>query len=123
MSLGQTYTTLTGVTFGWSLGTWSTQSGTTYTLQSNDCGTGIRFTSNSAVTVTIPNSLSAGCDIKIAQFGTAKVSVNGSAVPAATLRSPHSYTGTFAQYSVIQVDVDANPGGSSADALFEGDGS
>ena len=79
---------------------------TTETLSSSDCNKTIYYTSNSAVTVTIPASMVPAdgheCYINIAQFGTAKVSVNGSAVTAATLRSDLSFTGTSGlQYSVI----------------------
>lgn len=110
-------------TFGEVLGTVTTQSGTTYTFASTDCGTEVIFSSNSAVTATIPATLPAGCNIAVAQLGTAKVSVNGSAVTPATLHSAHSYTGTSAQYAVIGINIEANSGGSSAIALLTGDGS
>jgi hypothetical protein len=99
----------------------TTQAGTTYTLQSTDCGTKILFTNASAVTVTLPDSLSVGCEVAIAQYGASKVSV--SAAAGATLESPHSYTGTFAEYSTIGVTVDKNSGGASAIWSFSGDGS
>jgi hypothetical protein len=112
------------------------QAGTTCTLTSSgnagcsaitngvgDCGTVIKFTSNSAVTVTIPATLAVGCQVAIEQGGTAKVSVNGTAVTAATLHSAHSYTGTSGQYAEIGITIDANAGGSSAIALLSGDGS
>jgi hypothetical protein len=88
-----------------------------------DCGTFIKFTDASAVTVTIPATLAVGCQVAIEQGGAGKVSVNGSAVTAATLHSAHSYTGTSAQYAVIGVTIDANSGGSSAIAVLTGDGS
>jgi hypothetical protein len=112
------------------------QSGTTCTLTSSgnagcssitngvgDCGTLISFTSSSAVTVTIPATLAVGCQIAILQTGTAKVSVNGTAVSAATLHSAHSYTGTGSQYAMIGVSIYSNSGGSSAIAVLTGDGS
>ena len=74
------------------------QSGTTYTLVASDCGKTAIFTSSSAVTVTIPASIvpasGTSCIITVIQAGSAKVSVNGSAVTPATLVSANSYTGT-----------------------------
>lgn len=92
-------------------------------LTNGDCLTKILFTSNSAVTVTIPATLPVGCQVAIEQGGTAKVSVNGTAVSAATLNSAHSYTGTYGQYSTIGVTIDTNSGGSAAVADLTGDGS
>ena len=72
-------------------------SATTYTLVAGDCGKTNIFTSNSAVTVTIPASIvpaTTVCAMAILQAGTAKVSVNGTAVAAATLISDNSFTGT-----------------------------
>jgi hypothetical protein len=72
-------------------------SGTTYTFAAADCGTLVTFTSSSAVTATIPASIvpaTTVCSFGVLQAGTAKVSVNGSAVSAATLISPDSFTGT-----------------------------
>lgn len=109
-------------TFGEVLGTVTTQSGATYTIASTDCGTEVTFSNASAVTVTIPATLPVGCNIAVLQLGAGKVSVNGSAVAAATLHSAHSYTGTSAQYAIIGVNIEANAGGSSAIAILTGDG-
>ena len=99
---------------------------TTETLASTDCNKTIYYTSNSAVTVTIPASIVPAdgheCYMNIAQFGTAKVSVNGSAVTAATLRSDSSFTGTSGtQYSVIGLTLSTVSG--TATALLTGAGS
>lgn len=116
--------TVTGqVTFTSVLGTVTTQSGTTYTFASTDCGTEVTFTNSGAVTATIPATLPVGCNISVLQAGASKVSVNGSAVAAATLHSAHSYTGTSAQWAIIGVNIEANSGGSSAIAILTGDGS
>jgi hypothetical protein len=127
ISCGGSAGTLTGVTFGWSLGTWSTQSGTTYTLASSDCGTGIKFTNASAITVTVPATLPVGCNVALKQqkepTAAGKVSTNGTAVAAATIDSPHGYTGTYAAGSVIGINIDTNSGGSAAVGSFLGDGS
>ena len=110
-------------TFAEVLGSVAPRAGTTDTLAATDCGTEVVYSSSSAVTVTIPNTLPAGCNISVQQIGTAKVSVNGSAVTPATLRSPHSYTGTNGQYTVIGINVYSNVGGTSALATLTGDGS
>jgi hypothetical protein len=115
--------TLTGVTFGWSMGTVRTQSLTTDTLSSTDCGNTVRYTANSAVTVTVPATLGANgltCDIGLNQIGTGKVSINGTAVSAATFVNPGG-TGTRQQGSKIGVEIDANPGGTAAEAILTGD--
>jgi hypothetical protein len=73
-------------------------SGTTYTFVAADCGTTVVFTSGSAVTATIAASIvptfPVSCSIGVLQAGSAKVSVNGTAVSAATLVSDGGYTGT-----------------------------
>lgn len=85
-------------TFGQVQGATNVQSGTTYTTAATDCGKTLIFTSNSLVTVTIANSIvpasGTACIITVVQGGTAKVSVNGSAVTAATLESASAFTGT-----------------------------
>lgn len=84
-----------------------------------DCGTSITITNASAVTVTIPTGLAVGCELTIIQGGAGKVSVNGTAVSAATLHSAHSFTGTSGtQYSTIGINMIA-----SSSAVLTGDGS
>jgi hypothetical protein len=109
--------------FGPVLGATRTVSGATDTLSTSDCGAEVIYTDNSAVTVTIPATLPVGCNVSVLQAGTAKVSVNGSAVSAATLHSAHSYTGTSAQWAIVGINIEANSGGSSAVAILTGDGS
>ena len=107
-------------------GTTSTQTGTTYTFAATDCGTTVLFTSSSAVTATIPASIvpasGAACIIGVLQEGTAKVSVNGTAVSAATLVSPHSYTGTSGSQGSV-IDLTLTTVSSVTDAYLSGDGS
>jgi len=113
-------------TFGTVLGTSNPQSGTTYTLASTDCGKTLFFTNAGAVTVTIAASIApaAGttCNMVIVQGGASKVSVNGSAVSAASLVSSHSYTGTNgtlgSTIGIILTTVSA-----TATAYLTGDGS
>lgn len=72
-------------------------SGTTYTFLAADCGKTVVFTSGSAVTATIPAAIvpaATVCAFAVLQAGTAKVSVNGTAVAPATLISENSFTGT-----------------------------
>src|SRR6185437_6113818 len=111
-------------TFGSVLNQEDDQSGTTYTLVSNDCGKTVAFSNASAVTVTIPASIvpSAGtvCNINIRQDGAGQVAVNGSAVSAATLVSAHSFTKTFGQHAVIGLQLTTIS--STATAVLVGDG-
>lgn len=100
-------------------------SGTPYTVAATDCGKFIIFTSNSAVTVTVPSAIvpaSGVCPIGILQFGTAKVSVNGSAVTPATLISESGWTGTSGtRYSLLGLSLMTI--GGTAYALLNGSGS
>jgi len=68
--------------------------------------------------------LPAGCNIAVAQTGTGQVSVNGTAVPAATLISAHSYTKTFGQGAIIGINIEDNPShpSTTAVAILTGDG-
>lgn len=104
-------------TFGNVVGAVTTQAGTTYTLASTDCGTLVRFSNASAVTVTIPQGLAVGCNIALMQAAAGQVSVNGSAVTPATLQSAHSYTKTFGAGAIIGISTDA-----SNHATLTGDG-
>jgi hypothetical protein len=123
ITAGLTFTSPTtftsNVNFADVIGTESTQSGTTYTFANTDCGTDVRFTSSSAITATIPSTLTVGCHINVVQRGSAKVSVNGTAVTACTLTSAHSYTGTSGTAgSVVGIIIDA-----STTCVLTGDGS
>jgi hypothetical protein len=106
--------------FGEVIGTVSTQTGTTYTLSASDCGTTIRFTNASAITVTTLNSLPVGCAIAIEQAGAAQVTIAAGA--GATQHSAHGYSKTFGQYAILGLFVDTNSGGSAADIIITGDG-
>ena len=102
------------------------QSGTTYTLVATDCGKTVLFTSNSAITVTIPASIvpasGTTCVVAILQGGTSKVAVNGSAVSAATLISAHSYTGTSGTQGAV-IDLTLTTVSAATNAYLTGDGS
>jgi len=106
-------------------GKFTTQAGGTYTFAATDCGTKVVFTSNSAVTATIPAAIApaagTSCNIAVEQFGTAKVSVNGSAVTPATLKSANGYTGTSGvSGAVIVLSVDTINGTPTATLMGNG---
>jgi len=76
------------------------QTGTTYTITADDVGKVLIFTSGSAVTVTIPQTLLAGWYCRWEQQGAGKVSFNGSAVTQATLVNRQSQVASAGQYAV-----------------------
>lgn len=98
----------------------TTQTGTTYTLASADCFTKVLLNNASAITVTIPATLTVGCQIALEQFGAGQVTLTGTAVSAATLHSAHSFTKTFGQYATVGITIDTNTG--TAVANLTGDG-
>jgi hypothetical protein len=87
---------------------------------SGDCGTFILFSAASAVTVTVPNTLPAGCQVALAQNGAGVITVSAGA--GTTARSPHAYTHTNGQYAIVGVNVVTNSGGTTAVYYFSGDG-
>lgn len=90
----------------------NTQSGTTYTIQASDNNCVLLFTSSSAVTVTLPNSLAAGFSCLCMQISTGQVGF--SAASGASLNNAHSQTHTFGQYSMVALVVEANSGSAAA---------
>jgi hypothetical protein len=86
-----------------------------------DSGTELSVTVSITVAITLPNNGTVGCQIGVTQSGTAKVTFV--AQTGGSLLSPHSFTGTFAQGSLITARVIANSGGSAAQWNFAGDGS
>ena len=123
LNLAQSWTA--AQTFGAVLGTSNPQSGTTYTIASTDCGKTLLFTGTSPV-VTIAASVApaAGttCNMVIIQGGSTKVSVNGTAVSAASLVSSHSYTGTNGTIGST-IGIILTTLSSTATAYLTGDGS
>lgn len=112
--------TQTFLTIGGYLAPVTVDASTLRTLSSTDCGTFIKFTSASAVTVTLPNSLAIGCQVAIEQSGAG--AVTPTAASGATLRNAHTFTKTFGPGAVIGVTIDANSGGSAAAYVMTGDG-
>lgn len=107
-------------TFGAVVGSVSNQGGTAYTLSPSDCGTTIRFTNNSPITLTTLNSLPPGCSIAVEQSGNGQITVTAGA--GTTQHSPHSYTKTYGLYAILGLFVDLNVGGSAAEFIITGDG-
>lgn len=124
--LGQSQTFTGTNMFGAVQGGVNVQSGAIYTIAATDCGKTLLMTDNSAVTVTLAASIApasgTACTIAFVQGGTAKVSVNGSAVSAASLISAHSYTGTSGTQGSV-IDVILTTVSSTATAYLTGDGS
>ena len=98
----------------------TSQSGTTYTLTALDCATTIQFTSASAITVTLPNSLPVGCHVAIEQDGAGQITF--SAASGALLHSSHTYTKTFGQFAGVDLSVLDNSNGTSSIWYLFGDG-
>lgn len=96
-----------------------TVAGTSYTLDQGDSGKALIFTSNSAVTVTLPNSLTAGFNCLLVQQGSGAVGVV--AASGATLRNRQSHDGIAGQYGNAALIVTANSNGASAVYYLTGD--
>lgn len=107
------------------LGSSNVQGGSTYTFAASDCGKTIMFTGTSPV-ATIPASIApaagATCLIGVLQVGSTKVSVNGTAVSAATLISSNSYTGTSGTAG-SEISLTITTVSSTATAFLNGTGS
>jgi hypothetical protein len=107
-------------TFGPVVGSISTQGGTTYTLAATDCGTTVKFTNSSAITVTTVNSLPAGCAIALEQSGTGQITIVAGS--GATQHSARNFTKSYGQYAILGLFVDGNVGGTAANFIITGDG-
>jgi hypothetical protein len=126
LALGHANTWTGAQTFGAVNGGTNVQSGSTYTMASTDCGKTIVSTNAGAVTMTIPASIvpasGTACIINVLATQAAKVSVNGSAVSAATLISGHSYTGTSGSAGAM-ISLTLTTISAATDAFLTGDGS
>ncbi len=100
-TLSTSVTTLQGVV---GTGAVTTVSGTTYSTLATDNGDYIRFTSTSAVTVTIDNNLAVGQHINFVQDGTGAVSFTpGSGVTLNSIANNRKLSAQYAWASVICV--------------------
>lgn len=91
-----------------------TQTGTAYTVQTTDQGNNVTFTSNSAVTVTLPNNFLVGFSVKLLQFGTGQVTAV--AQSGGSIVTPNA-SSTQSQYGALSATVVANTGGTNAEWL------
>jgi hypothetical protein len=90
-----------------------------YTLSSADYGKVIRFTSASAVVLTLPNSIPASFNCSVLQAGTGQVTFTPDS--GANRRNRQSHTKTAGQWAVCALLVNANSGGASAEYVLSGD--
>ncbi|URI15922.1 hypothetical protein [Brevundimonas albigilva] len=96
-----------------------TISGTTHTLDEADNGKVHRFTSSTAVTITMPNSLSEGWNAIWRQVGAGQLTFSTGS--GATRRNRLGHTKSAGQYAEGALAVDSNSGGASAVYYFSGD--
>jgi hypothetical protein len=78
----------------------TTDATTSRTLAAGDCGTVIQFTSASAVTVTVPTGLGAGCNVIASQSGAGVVSFTASSTTLRQLAGTASTAGQHAKVSL-----------------------
>jgi hypothetical protein len=95
------------------------QTGTTYTLASTDTGKTVTLNNASAITVTLPNSLSTGFTCECIQLGAGQVTF--SAASGATLNNRQSFTKIAGQNGAVRLVVTGNSGGTSAVYNLAGD--
>ncbi|MFW0776980.1 MAG: DUF2793 domain-containing protein [Rickettsiales bacterium] len=95
------------------------QSVTSYTLLASNSGTTLYFTSSSPVTLSLPDSLLAGYNIKLIQAGSGQVTC--STTGGAILYNRQSHTKTDGQWAVCTLEVVNNVGGVLAEYVLSGD--
>lgn len=93
--------------------------GQTHTLQPGDAGKVHRFTSATAVTVTLPNSLPAGWNALWSQLGTGQVTFTTAS--GAIRRNRYAHSKTSGQYAEGSLRVDENTTGAGAVYILSGD--
>lgn len=94
-----------------------TVSTTTYTALQTDNRWKVLFTNASAVTVTIPNSITAGWECSYVQMGAGQVTVT---VTGGALLSRAGHTKTAGQYAMAYLFVSSNAG-TAPQVLLGGD--
>lgn len=96
-------------------------SGTSDTPAAADCGGTIHFTSGSAITVTMPNSITTlQCTITFLQEGAGQITF--AAAGGAAIHSRPGYTKTAGQWAAVDMILNTNAGGTSAVYSLAGDG-
>ena len=101
------------------LGNINNQSGTTYTLVASDSGKVIVIDNSSAITVTLPNNLSAGFTCSVIQQGAGQITFT--AASGAFLNNRQSHSKTFGQHAGVSLTVTLNGSGTNAVYNMMGD--
>lgn len=94
------------------------QSGTTYTIQASDNGKIVVLNNASAITVTVPNSLTAGFNCLLVQKGAGQVTV--SAAASGNLRNYNGDNKLAGQYATASLFIESN-GGTAPEIYFQGE--
>jgi len=97
-----------------------TQSGSSYTLANSDNKSTMRFTSATAVTITLPNNLQTGFSVNIIQAGAGQITFTPAS--GATCRNRQSFTKSAGQYALCNLLIISNSSGTVAEYLLSGDG-
>lgn len=84
----------------------------TYTLSDADCGKVLRFTSSSAITLTLPAAITLGFNCVCEQFGTGQITRALGA--GATCNNRQGHTKTAGQYACISFIVTSNNASNTA---------
>ena len=95
------------------------ETGTTYTMLEADTGKTLTFTNASAITVTLPDSLSAGWEVECIQGGAGQVTF--SAAGGGALLHRQSHTKIAGQHGACRLKITGNSGGSAAQYNLAGD--
>jgi hypothetical protein len=91
-----------GTLSGFSANLNSPSSGTTsYTLASSDNGKILNFTGSSAITITVPISLTTGFNCMIIQNGTGQITISPAAT--VTINNRNNFTKTAGQYAILTI--------------------
>lgn len=93
--------------------------GAAYALTAADAGKVLRFTSDSPVVVTLPNSLPAGWNALWSQLGTGQVTFTPAA--GAIRRNRYGHAKASGQFAEGSLRVDENPSGAASVYVLSGD--
>ncbi len=91
---------------------------TTYILLEADAGKVLRFTSGSAITVSLPGDLSVGWSAALLQRGAGQITLD--TIGSATLLHEEDHTKTAQQHASVGLLVQANSNGTSAEYHLSG---